>query len=391
MIKTAFSITKSSWKRYPIIETPDVSDLTVVEKYKDRYPYVWVKNENYEIQPNFNWNFYPTEDNKNSIHTFPVCNFHSKRPISWEALYLVPTNLEQNTEIIRSNQIAAYKENTTPMYIYAFYDKFIMKKYGMISIPERPCHLINNKKSMDEVYELLSNATTDTAWLVQADVRIDNISVLDYPIGDADIVKFPVLHQSTGLTYADNSASLVKIDYIKKLVEQQSKSEIEPFVIDPLSGELAPNKELEKQNLDIIPNIKNSLMTIGFVNDTVDPFKAWANAYYTCLYVQYGDTEILKKKNKILGTYTGLKPSRVNDLVKAGIQQAEIDILKPDFNYDKYVNWDHIMKRFTEWNTRSADASIEMLDKRIARIKQIYGEDSEEYQKLSSQLGKSSL
>ena len=78
-------------------------------------------------------------------------------------------------------------------------------------------------------------------------------------------------------------------------------------------------------------------------------------------------------------------------MIKAGTQQAEIDILKPDFNYDTYVNWDHIMKRFTEWNTKTLDANTEMLDRRIARIKKIYGEDSEEYQKLSSQLGKSSL
>lgn len=391
MINTAFSITKSSWKRYPIIETFDVTDLSVVEKYKDKYPYVWVKNENYEIHPNFNWNFYPNENNINAVHTFPVCNLHSKRPISWEVLYLVPTNLDPKADFVRSNQIAAYKTDMTPMYIYAFHDKFIMKKYGMLSIPDRPCHLINNKKSMNEVFELLSNSTSSSAWLVNADVRIDNISVLDYPIGDADIIKFPVLHQSTGLTYADDSAMLVNIDYIKKLVEYQLNTHIEPLVIDTTSGELVPNSELLNDKLDYQPNIKNSMMTLGYINDTVDPFKAWANAYYTCLYVQYGDTDILKKKNKILGAYTGLTPSRVNDLIKAGTQQAEIDILKPDFNYDTYVNWDHIMKRFTEWNTKTLDANTEMLDRRIARIKKIYGEDSEEYQKLSSQLGKSSL
>jgi len=392
MIKTAFSNTIASWKRYPIIEKSDFSDLPlVVSEYKNKYPYVWIKNQNYDIHPNFNWNFYPQPNDIDMIHAFPVCNFHSKRPINWQALYLVPTSVTQETEIKRSSQIAAYKTDMTPMYIYAFHDKFIMKKYGMISIPERPCHLINNKKTMDEVFELLTNATTKSAWLVNADVRIDNVSLLDHSIGDFDIIKFPVVHQSTGLTYADNSVSLVSIDYIKELMKQKVQSQIPPLVIHPTSGELMPNSDLLEINKPIQPKIKTSSTPIGTVNDAVDPFKAWANAYYTCLYLQYGDASISKKKNKILGAYTGLQSSRVNDLIKAGIQQAEIDILNPEFDYDTFVNWDHIMKRFTDWNTKELDSNMEVLDKRIERIKKIYGEDSEEYQKLSSQFGKSSL
>ena len=394
--RTAFSRTKANWKRYPIIETADMNDYSVVQKYKDKYPYIWLKHEDYDIQPNFNWNFYPEQQNKNSIHSFPSCNPHSKRPVSWEVLRLVPTHLVNNPDVVRSNQIAAYKMNMTPMYIYAFNDKSVMKKYRMVSIPERSCHLINNKKSMNEVYEMLSSSNSDSVWLVHADVRIDNISTLDSKIGDADIVRFPVVHQSTGLTYADDSVSLVKIDYIKKLVSRGLNSEAEPFIIDPLSGELVPNKIEESIKSKII---KTSIIPIGHINDTVDPFKAWANAYHTCLYVQYSDdTDIKKKKNKILGAYTGLQPSRVNDLIKAGVQQAEIDILNPDFDYDTFINWNHILKQFTEWNKKSSDETLHVSKKRIGRIKKIYGKDSDEYQKLSdeyqklsSQLGKSSL
>ena len=89
-----------------------------------------------------------------------------------------------------------------------------------------------------------------------------------------------------------------------------------------------------------------------------------------------------------------LQPSRVNTLIKAGVQQAEIDISNPDFDYDTFVNWNHILKRFTEWNKKSSAEthnSTHVSKKRIGRIKKIYGKDSDEYQKLSSQLGKSSL
>ena len=365
MIKPAFSITRSQWKRYPVIETTDVTDLSVIEKYKNNYPYVWLKHKDCDIQPNFNWNFYPEQQNKNSIHSFPSCNPHSKRPVSWKVLHLVPTHSPDPLNVIRSNQIAAYKVNLIPMYIYAFNDKFVMKKYRLANITERSCHLINNKKTMTEVFESLSDITDKHIWLINADVKIDNITGLNYPLGDADIVKFPVAHQSTGLTYADDSVLLLNIDYIKKFI---------------------------KSKVSIPCNIEIAKETIGHVNDTIDPFKAWANAYYTCLNVQHGnDKNIKKKKNKILTAYTGLEPSRVNTLIKAGVQQAEIDILNPKFDYDTFVNWDHILKRFTEWNTKSSDEKTQLSNKRMIRVKKIYGEDSEEYQKLSSQLGKSSL
>ena len=119
--RTAFSRTKANWKRYPIIETADMDDYSVVQKYKDKYPYIWLKHEDYDIQPNFNWNFYPEQQNKNSIHSFPSCNPHSKRPVSWEVLRLVPTHLVNNPDVVRSNQIAAYKMNMTPMYICLLY------------------------------------------------------------------------------------------------------------------------------------------------------------------------------------------------------------------------------------------------------------------------------
>tara|TARA_R110000744_G_scaffold198447_6_gene317722 strand:+ start:3325 stop:4422 length:1098 start_codon:yes stop_codon:yes gene_type:complete len=365
MIKTAFSITRSQWKRYPVIETTDVTDLSVVEKYKNRYPYVWLKHKHYIIQPNFNWNFSPEQHNKNRIHSFPSCNPHSKRPVSWEVLRLVPTHSPNNLDVIRSNQIAVYKTNIPPIYMYAFKDKFVMDKYRKIKIPEITCHLINNKKTMAEVFESLSDITDKKIWLVNADVTISNITDLNYPMGNADIVRFPVKHKSTGLTYADDSVLLINVDYIKRFIKSKSNISFK-------------TKVAEK--------------TIGYVNDISDPFKAWANAYYTCLNTQYGnDTNIKKNKNKILGAYTVLEPSRVNDLIKAGVQHAEIDILNPKFDYDTFINWDQMLKRFTDYHTTSKNFIPIISDKRLKSLEKTYGKDSDEYQKLSSQLGKSSL
>lgn len=385
MMQTAFSSTKAKWRRFPLVEMKNLQDLSEVESYRGKYPYVWVKKKDTEIQANFNWNFIPQEGNDNKIHTFPSCNPYSKRPISWEVLKLVPTTEHDDQIEVKSNQIASYQYVNNCMYIYAYHDKFVMKKYGMLSINERPSHLINSKKSMTEILESLSEED-QPFWLIHADVRIDNVRSLDYEIGNDDAVLFPVLHQSTALTYADQSVMLCKPSYIKKTLVSKEKQE--PFMIDPISGELVANPYYGE---DLI-KIKVAKDSIGYMNDTVDPFKAWANAYFTTVNLEHNDNKhITKVKNKVMTAYTKLESSRVNDLVIAGMQEAQIDMAKTDFDYEQSINWDFILKRFSEWNNKTNSETAELLDKRIARIKKIYGEDSEEYQKLSSQLGKSSL
>lgn len=385
MMQTAFSITKSKWRRFPLIELDNLQDLSEVTSYRGKFPYVWVKKKNIDIQNNFNWNFIPNENDSNKIHTFPNCNPYSKRPISWEILKLVPTTEHDDQIEVRCNQIASYKYTNNCMYVYAYHDKFVMKKYGMLSINERPSHLINGKKSMLDILESLSEED-QPFWLIHADVRIDNVQSLDYEIGDnVDAITFPVLHQSTSLTYADQSVMFCKPSYVKKMLNVSDDHEA--FMIDSVTGDLVANPYYGKDIVNVV-EVSTAKESIGYINDTVDPFRAWANAYYTTIHLEYTNS---KNKNKIMTAYTKLKPSRVNDLIVAGMQEAQIDIAKENYSYKESSNWDYILKRFGDWNNKTSSETSELLDKRIERIKQIYGEDSEEYQKLSSQLGKSSL
>lgn len=360
IINTAFSYTKSKWKRWPIIEVDDVSDLTVLKNYNN-YPFVWLKNKRYEILESFNWNFYPESNKQNSIHSFPVCIKGSKRPIDWTALHLVPTTADKNTNINKCQQIAGYIESLAPMYIYAFNDKHAIKKYNRLANIERQCHLIRTKNNMAEVYELLDSQRP--VWLINADVTIDNYDFLNFESSDADLYMFDVIHQSTGLTYADESVQLISPSYLQIL-----------------AGDIKRE-----------PIIKHINKKIGSVNDVTDPFKAWANAYYTTLYLKNTNiAHLKKKKNNILGTYIQPGISRINEYLRAGVEEAETDSQLNNYVFETFTKWDKILDRFNKWKNRTTNTPEELLlQKRLQGIKKTYGENSEEYQKLSNQLDKS--
>lgn len=378
--KTAFSRTKANWKRYPIVEVADMDDYSVVQKYKDNYPYVWIKNESYNILNTFNWNYTPDQETVTCIHSFPLCAETTKRPISWDILKLVPTSVTNETKTHKSPNVASYQKYVVPIYFYSFNDHKAMAKFKKQSaMTETPCHLVSDKKSFNEVLESVSALVTTATpiWLVNLDVRLENLDLMTskyvntilYSFG-ADMYLFDVLHQSTGTCYADRSVALIN-----------------PSVLMKLSN----NKLIHKVTLKHIMPINNK---IGYINDVSDPFKAWANAYNTCLILNSANILHLKKqKNKILSTYIGLPDSRVNNYVKAGIQQAEKDWDLETFDFDKFTNWSNILKRFHNWNNKSNSIipTDKMLTKRLARTLAVYGKDSDEYQKLSSQLGKSSL
>jgi len=359
-IQTAFSITKSKWNRYPIIDVDDMEDVSVANQYRDRYPYVWLKNKKRTILKTFNWNFTPEHENRHKIHEFPMCVERSKRPISWDALRLVPTSATSESETIHANRIASYRGKVVPMYVYSFNDRHALKKFTKLSTIERPCHIIRNKENMKSVYNQLMDVE-DNLWLIDGDVTIHNYSDLEFsPTDDYDIYMFDVAHHSTGLIYADQSVQYITKEYFAKIK----------------AGE----------NI----RIKHVSHHIGDVNDMCDPFKAWANAYYNTLYLTNTKISHLKKqRNKILQKYVQLSGSKLKENASAGTHQAEND---RNNITDTTVTWSNILSSFSKWNDKNTETDDQkLLQKRLQSAKRIYGEDSDEYQKLSSQLVKSSL
>jgi hypothetical protein len=363
MFNTAFSFTKSKWNRWPIIETEDVSDLSQIKKYCGQYPYVWLKDIRYDILETFNWNFYPDDSNKNKIHSFPLCLSKNKKPVRWDVLCLVPTNATDSTEVQHCPYIASYQQKIKPpVYIYTFSDKNAIKKYNNFNLPDHAVHLINNKQSMSRVYSLLNGS--NPMWLIDSDVTINNVNDLAFTRSDADIFMFNVLHKSTGTIYADESVQFINPSYL----------------------------EILKGNTKRIPVIKKIDTVIGTINDVENPFKAWARAYYTFMFLSETEIPHLKrKKNSILGKYVSLTGSRLNTLAQSGVEEAEKFRSSEEYGYNKILDWDILEKRFKNYIQSSEPQSENhsVLEKRLEKIKKLYGTDSEQHQKLSSQFERS--
>jgi len=362
MFNTAFSFTKSKWHRWPVIETEDVSDLSQIIEYKDKYPFVWLKDKRYDILENFNWNYMPDSSKSQNIHSFPLCIQKNKKPVRWDILHLVPTTATKLTTIEKCPYIASYNvKEKPPIYVYTFNDTRALAKYEKFNFPDTSAHLIKNKQSMDRVYNLLNSG--DPMWLIDGDVTINNVDDLNFTQSDADIFMFNVLHKSTDLIYADESVQFIN-----------------PSYLDIIRG-----------NLKRPPIIKKIDRIIGTVNDLENPFKAWARAYYNFMYLSETEIPHLKRqKNKILGKYMSLSGSRVADMARAGVQEAEKFRSSDEFMFNKILNWDILEKRFKEFNQpQDENKNLSMLKKRLEKVKKMYGTSSEEYQKLSSQLDNS--
>ena len=363
MFNTAFSFTKSKWNRWPIIETENVFDLEQVAKYKKTYPYVWLKDIRYDILETFNWNFLPEENNKNKIHSFPLCLPKNKKPVRWDVLHLVPTNATNDSEIQRCPYIASYQQKIKPpVYIYTFSDKNAIKKYNNFNLPDHSVHLIKNKQSMARVYSSLNSG--NPMWLIDGDVTINNFDDLSFTSSDADIFMFNVLHKSTDSIYADESVQFINPSYL----------------------------EILRGNVNRLPVIKKIDTVIGTINDIEDPFKAWARAYYTFMFLNETDiTHLKRKKNNILGKYMSLTGSRLVNLARAGVEEAEKFRSSEDYVYNKLLDWDILEKRFKKFMQpqETQTASHMMLEKRLEKTKRLYGIESDEYQKLSSQFERS--
>jgi hypothetical protein len=284
-----FSFTKSKWKRYPIIETLEMDDYSVVEKYKSEYPYVWIKNKEFDILETFNWNYTPSDDTSNQIHIFPLCNELGKRPINWQVLKLVPTTVNSSTTEHKSPNIASYQKNVTPIYFYSFKNRNAVKKFKqrMEFFDHTHCHLINDKESFDEVlYSIVANVNiAQPIWLVNLDVNIENLDMVSpkyannlmYTFG-ADVFLFDVMHKSTNQCYADTSVALVNPGFLAKLSNNvlKSKTSTESTLASAIVN------PIHKQ--------------IGYLDDTSDPYRAWSNAYLTCLMLNNTKLPHLKKQ-----------------------------------------------------------------------------------------------
>ena len=362
MFKTAFSYTKQSFNKWPVIETIHMDSYELADAYKDKVPYVWFVDTEYNVREDFNWNFRPDEEDKFSVHSFPRCYHKSKKPINWNAVKLVPTNPSTRiNEEVKQRVISSFSQGEYPTYVYSFNDKFSLKKMLERS-KDKQHRIIRTRKSLNEILLNLNlDYVEDYVWLVDIDVEIDNKFYFDFqPDSQNTIYMFKLNHKSTNLIYGDLGLILVPKSYIVSL----------------------------QNNTPIELNYKEVDMLGGTLNDMTDPKKAWERAFSTaCLLIQNKFPNNDKKlKNKIMSSYIANNTSRVHDYIKDACECAVKQTEKSVIDVENLHNHQWLEEVFEERQRFIRDERSALHPNRLDIIKRIYGEDSDQYKAYEEKL-----
>jgi hypothetical protein len=366
MFKTAFSYTKQNFNKWPVIETDQMDSYDLADAYKDKVPYVWFVNPNYNIHAEFNWNFRPLEEQRFNVHSFPRCFAKSKKPINWDVVKIVPTNPNSRINVdIKQPVISSFVESEYPIYIYSFNDRFSTKK-----LLARPIHkkhrLIKSRKSLSDIFSNLNlDYIEDFVWLLDIDVDTGAKFYFDFvPQSDDTIYMFKVEHKSTGLVYGDHSVMLIPKKYITEVQDSQ-KTKIQP--------------KFHYTEVDILA---------GTLDDITDPAKAWQRAFATASLLIQGKfpNDNKKLKNKIMASYISQHTSRMNDYVK---DACECAVKKNENEYiyvDLLYNHQWLEDVFNQRQEFLRNEQSNLQPNRLEIIKKIYGENSEQYKAYEQKL-----
>lgn len=362
MFKTAFSYTKQNFNKWPVIETTDMDSYELADAYKDKVPYVWFANPAYSIKEGFNLNFRPEENDRFKIHSFPRCFANSKKPINWDAVKLVPTNPNNRVNVeVKQRMISSFVEFEYPIYNYSFNDKFSIRK--LLKRPkEQQYRLIKSRKSLNDIFLNLNlDLIGDYIWLVDIDVEISDKFYFDFiPDSTDTIYMFKLEHRSTNVIYGDYNVILVPKKYIES-VQNESAMNIKYKEVDVFAG---------------------------FIDDMVDPKKAWERAFSTAsLLIQNKFPNNNKKlKNKILTGYVSVNTSRIHDYINDACNCAVKQNEKSHIDIENLHNHQWLEQVFEERQEFIRTERAKLHPNRLDIIKRVYGEDSDQYKAYEEKL-----
>jgi hypothetical protein len=356
IFKTAFSNTIKNIKQpWPVVEVEsDEFDNIEISNFYRNHKYVWVVNKKYktDILKTFDWSYSPQHDEYN-MHLFPLCYDDTKAPVIWDALKLIPIN---NTKILtKSNIIAGYIN--TPFY-YTMYERGLINKV-LSKNNEHRFRVAKTKPTFKEIIKNFNfkNYNKDYVLFVDVDVTLNSSYNFKLPESSENntLYHYKVTHQSTGLSYADNSVVFVPYSYIHAL-NNNIEYNINHVVIDDIVGDL---------------------------NDIADPEFAWARAYSTTGLILTSKFLYKERKftNKILSSYLSAN-CKFSNYVASGCSNAS-ENLENNSDID-FEDFKFISKNFLEYNKKINHANEElkpMLSK-LEMIKKVYGIDSEQYKAL---------
>jgi hypothetical protein len=219
-------------KRYPILYTDEPENYDQIKKYSDQHEYVWIVDRNIETLRSFPWHFNPTE--KDAAHLFPYVYKKSKRPKTWKAVQLVPTNYNGDKVVTHPHICGIYDA-------YKGKDCFDIFFLGKSNEEYRKLvEKYSNIKIVDSHETARKLSETDMFWLIPDDVIVKDTFNFSF---EPDEWSFKYTHVfGNGNSTTQDGIALFPKNYIptdKELTHRfyANKKEIRIVASNPISYE----------------------------------------------------------------------------------------------------------------------------------------------------------
>lgn len=324
LYNTAFSYTKSRFKKWPVHVTTDTADLSQADQYASESKYVWLYDDSFPIIDDFNWNYFPPPENEYDVTEFSYCMRETKSPLRWGVLRLVPTDKNRRGETKRSPLIASYRKSAAPIYFCAYNDGKAVSKFNKVKLDKHECYLKQSTSFKELIDSIDTTQIEDSVWLIDTNVTLNPGISFDFELPETNtIFSFTVVHGESGMVYSNKSVMLVSKKFIEHM---QSNDNVEFDVIHR-------------------PEIA------GVLHYDQDPYTSWVYAYHTGIMLGTGEFDHMKPfqktmiKNSLLKETTSLKQT----YSIAGMKSALEDIEKEE--YVSFGEWDKISDKFKKWRS----------------------------------------
>lgn len=343
-----FSFTKSHFKRWPLIEVDDLLDYSVTDQYNGKYPYVWLKNKEIEVREDFDWSWYPADDQVNLVHCFPQCSMLTKRPTSWNVLKLVSTNPKLRKRENKQPKIASWYNDVCDIFFFTkdttpYNLKFLRAKQKFPA-----AKIITNYVSLEDT--LLSiKPKHNLIYLFNIDVDVNYDFDFGMNLSDDCLYHLTLDHRSNGMKYPDTNAYAFTADFLESFKKDQS----ELLLVE-------------------------SKHCPGIMNDYANPLNAWMSSYITTCLLLSDYIKPAMHKNKILTEFISYDVNRLDLYVKDGCETAVSDYEKDHKIANKVENVKFIVERFKERQQEKQNAIVNPIAQ-AARLRAQYGDTSDQY------------
>ena len=165
-------------QRFPILYVEDAKnyDLKQLDKFKDKSDYVWVVDKDIEVYRSFPWHYKPKRDDYGCTICFPYVFKESKRVSSWEKVRLVPTTINDETQLVTETNICGDYDVYRGKHNFDIFFLGDKETGTWEDLRKRFPEAIAVKTYQDA----MRLAVTDMFWIVYDDLIIDNTFEFDY-------------------------------------------------------------------------------------------------------------------------------------------------------------------------------------------------------------------